>query len=153
MTNNIPKAGVSKIIGLLEFLHDFQDSKDADEVASELKLDLDDILPVIKSSEMLGLVKVKDGQVSLTDLGLKILSQNIPERKEFFKTLILSKTILSKIIKNFGRETVVDRDDFIKFLESEIPEDVALHFEKIIEWGQYIELLKYDRNEDEIEIH
>ncbi|VVB70811.1 Uncharacterised protein [uncultured archaeon] len=152
MTSVIPKAGVSKIIGLLEFLHDFEDKKDADEIASELKLDLDDILPVIKSSEMLDLVKVDDGQIKLTDLGLKLLKQTIPERKEYFKTLILSKTILSKIIKNFGRNTVVKRHDFIKFLEKEVPEDVALHFEKIIEWGQYIELLKYDRNEDEIHI-
>lgn len=151
--NIIPRVGVSKITGLLEFLHDFEDKKDADEIASELKLDLDDILPVIKSSEMLDLIKVKDGQITLTELGLKILKQSIPERKEFFKTLILSKTILSKVIKHFGRNTVIDRKDLIKFLEKEVPEDVAVHFEKIIEWGQYVELLKYDRNDDEIEIH
>src|SRR5207302_4803284 len=47
-----------------------------------LRIDLDELLPIIDTAEYLGLVAVKEGEISLTELGTKAHSSKIAERKK-----------------------------------------------------------------------
>jgi NitT/TauT family transport system ATP-binding protein len=86
-----------QIMGLVEVTAELGALTDFASLADELGDDIDTLLPILDTAEMLGLVEVKKGIVSLTHLGLKfhhasrnkmhLVKQQI-SRLEPFKTAI-----------------------------------------------------------------
>ena len=66
----------------------------------EYSEDLDDILPVIDTSEILGFAVVEEGDVILSKKGLQFVSQGIRGRKK-----IIQERLKSEIIKICKRAT------------------------------------------------
>ncbi len=60
-----------QVIGLVEITGGLGSPIDVSKLADEFGADLAVLLPILDTGEMLGLVKVEKGDVSLTDLGLK----------------------------------------------------------------------------------
>jgi hypothetical protein len=60
-----------QILGLVETTGGLGTDVDAKTLADEFGADLVTLLPILDTGEMLGLVKVEKGEVSLTDFGLK----------------------------------------------------------------------------------
>src|SRR2546430_4718624 len=80
----LPTAGVNRVFGLLDLLRAYNGKTDVANVAIDLRIALDELLPIIDTAEYLGLVAVQQGDISVTDLGKKALNGKIPERKKIF---------------------------------------------------------------------
>lgn len=68
-----------QVIGLVEITGGLGSPIDASRLADEFGSDLAVLLPILDTGEMLGLVKVEKGDISLTDLGQKF--QRISKNK------------------------------------------------------------------------
>ncbi|TMI59496.1 hypothetical protein E6H16_08850, partial [Candidatus Bathyarchaeota archaeon] len=75
-----PSSGVSQVFGLLDVLRAYTGKTSVAKLNIDLHLDIDDLLPPIATAELLELVTVKDGEISLTESGRKILSAKMPAR-------------------------------------------------------------------------
>src|SRR3989442_2857675 len=76
-----PSSGVSQEFGLLDVLRAYTGKTSVAKLNIDLHLDIDDLLPPIATAELLELVTLKDGEISLTESGRKILSAHIPARQ------------------------------------------------------------------------
>lgn len=140
----LPETGVSRIIGLLELVHDNNDKIDVDDLAENLRLDVDDLLPVVKGGEMLGLLKVEKSTVFLTGEGLKLILMKIPERKEEIRKIMLKLDFFKNFVLELTAKKKLNKKDVLKFMKKELSVKEEEKFIKtIIEWGRYAELFNY----------
>ncbi len=140
----LPETGISKIIGLLELVHDNNDKIDVDDLAENLRLDVDDLLPVVKGGEMLGLLKVEKSTVFLTGEGLKLILMKIPERKKEIRKIMLKLDFFKNFVLEITTKKKLNKKDVLKFIKKEMSVKEEEKFIKtIIEWGRYAELFNY----------
>lgn len=66
---DIPKTHYTVLLGFVEVLDDLGGKSDVAGIASKQGLELDDLLPILESGEMLGLIQVSAGDVSITEKG------------------------------------------------------------------------------------
>lgn len=146
----LPETGISRIIGLLEVIHDNQDKADVDDLAENLRLDVDELLPVVKGGEMLGLLKVEKSTVMLTVEGLKLISLKIPERKEEIRKIMLKLDFFKNLILELTTKKKLNKKDVLKFLKKELSSrEEERMIRTIIEWGRYAELFNYSDDNGE----
>jgi NitT/TauT family transport system ATP-binding protein len=140
-----PKASPSELQGLLVLLNEHRGSEDVARLADDLDLEIDEILPSIDYAEALGLVRVVDGRANLTDIGRRLLSASIRERKTILREQLKKTTLFRTILRALesapgGRLTEEDVQRLLAFTTA--PGDSYVL--NIINWGRYAELFRYD---------
>lgn len=131
--------------GLLVLLDEHKGTEDIALLADDLDLEIDEILPSIDYAEALGLVKVVDGRATLTDIGRRLLSASIRERKTILRDQLKKTTLFKTILRAIesapgGRLTEDHLQRLLDFTTA--PSDAYVL--NIINWGRYAELFRYD---------
>ncbi len=148
-----PKATISEIIGLLEVVNDSGGIEDAARLAADFDLELDEILPSIDGAELLGFVRVADGNVELTADAQKLLETGIRDRKKIIRDKVagigIIKELTSKLMESDGRK--MSKKDTLKFLQDRIATaDIERNFRIIINWTRHAGLIGYNSDSEEI---
>jgi len=143
-----PKASPSEMQGLLVLLSEHKGNEDVARLADDLDLEIDEILPSIDYAEALGLVKVVEGRANLTDIGRRMLSASIRDRKTILREQLKKTTLFKTILRALesapeGRLTEDDVQRLLAFTTA--PSDSYVL--NIINWGRYAELFRYDSDE------
>jgi hypothetical protein len=148
-----PKATISEIIGLLEAVNDEGGIEDAARLASDFDLELDEILPSIDGAELLGFVKVTDGNIQLTTEAQKLLDSGIRERKKLIRGKVAEVGII-KELRNKVKEMEehrMSKKETLNFLQKHIStSDIEKYFRIIINWTRHAGLIGYNSDSDEI---
>ncbi|HEX4922311.1 MAG TPA: AAA-associated domain-containing protein, partial [Candidatus Bathyarchaeia archaeon] len=95
----LPTAGVNRVFGLLDLLRAYNGKTDVANLTLDLRIALDELLPIIDTAEYMGLVAVQQGDISLTDVGKKALSGKIPERKKLAHDRLVELEPFSDVIR------------------------------------------------------
>ncbi len=148
----LPHAPISAISGLLERVNDeMYDRVDLYRLADDLHEPLDDLLPSVEASEMLGFALVESGDLSLTPLGQTFAEASIQARKEIFAARIRRVPII-RWIRNMlmaAPDRRMNWDVFQAALALEFPpEEAERQMETAVNWGRYAELFYFDDDED-----
>src|SRR5437667_12021686 len=107
----LPTAGVNRVFGLLDLLKAYNGKTDIATLTIDLRIDLDELLPIIDTAEYLGLVGVQQGEISLTELGTKALNSKISERKKLVHQRLESRELYANIaiqLKQQGQITLTN---------------------------------------------
>jgi NitT/TauT family transport system ATP-binding protein len=78
----MPEARINAVAGLTEKLLEEGGWADLYRLAEELRYELDDMLTIVEAAELLGFVKVAEGDITLTPLGEAFAEASILARKE-----------------------------------------------------------------------
>ncbi len=148
-----PKATISEIIGLLEVVNDSGGIEDAARLAADFDLELDEILPSIDGAELLGFVRVTDGNIELTGDAQKLLDAGIRERKKIIRDKVagveLIKDLRNKLMESPERK--MSKEEALKFLQTRIStSDIESYFRIIINWTRHAGLIGYNSDSEEI---
>ena len=148
-----PKATISEIIGLLEVVNDSGGIEDAARLAADFDLELHEILPSIDGAELLGFVKVTDGNIELTADAQKLLYAGIRDRKKIIRDKVagveLIKDIRNKLMESSERK--MSKGEALKFLQNRIStSDIESYFRIIINWTRHAGLIGYNSDSEEI---
>lgn len=148
-----PKATISEIIGLLEVVNDSGGIEDAARLAADFDLELDEILPSIDGAELLGFVRVADGNVELTADAQKLLETGIRDRKKIIRDKVagveIIKDLTSKLMES--EEHKISKKETLKFLQDKIATaDIESYFRIIINWTRHAGLIGYNSDSEEI---
>ncbi len=150
---SLPPVRIGSIAGLIELLEDRSD-KDLYRLAQELLLEVDDILPIVEASNLLELVSLSEGDISLTSTGQQFIEGNIDERKEIIRQSLLSHIRLVKQIYQFlqaKRNQRIPEELVLDILETHFsPNEARAQLDTVIHWGRYAELYGYDEPSGEI---
>lgn len=149
----LPEVEVGEIIGMLDYLKEEDGRMDIYALASDLNLEIDELVPIIKASELLGFAKVEEGDLILTDLGKTLLKGDENKRKLIFKESLKKLPIFDKFIKLLLKspDQTMDKEDVLEALKQEMgEEDARSTLKTIINLGRYAELIGYNPEEKEI---
>ena len=157
---DIPKVHYSVLLGFLEILDDLGGKSDVAGIASKQGLELDDLLPILESGEMLGLIQVTAGDVSITEKGHLFIVASPKVQKKMLRDVVINLDTFKKLVDLVKRSEKgrISKDEVLEFVSNQ---DVATQsrdgdgsneFDWIVEWGRQALILNYDANEESISI-
>jgi len=94
----VPYARVGAITGFVELISDLGGKTDLFKIGTELYINLEDLLPVVEASELIGFTNYKQGDVELTEDGEKFVEADVLKKKEIFREKVLENVFLIKQI-------------------------------------------------------
>jgi NitT/TauT family transport system ATP-binding protein len=153
----LPRASVDGFSGLLEILRDAGGTADLADLADDLSLEVDDLLPLVDACLLLGFVTAHDGELRLTDVGREFADADIQSSKQLFAQVATERVPLVRTIR-----LALDRADdgalkegfFLDLLRRNYSADEArAQLETAIDWGRYGELYEYAADTAEVTRH
>ena len=140
------------IMGIVDVIYDYGSKADLARIAINLQSDVDDLLPVVDVAEALGLIKVENGDISLTDLGKKFVKAR-PSQKKLILREALRKVepfaTVFKLIesrKEFTAEDLFEELSNIRELSEEYRNPEEIHH-MLLEWLLFTEMVDYNGDE------
>ncbi len=144
----LPHARPGGIAGFMELLADRGGRDDLYKLADELSMDVDDILPIVDASVMLGFAVLNEGDVEITPEGRRFGEADIQMQKEIFREAALKNIAILRLIENTlhaKRDRAIGEEFFRDILDEHFSADeVDRQFETILNWGRYAEIFNYD---------
>ena len=147
-TRALPHTTINELAGLLEHLHEApQQRADIYQLAKDLKVELNALLPLTEAAELLGFATIAQGDITLTPLGETFAEASIQARKEIFATRIRRLPLFKWLLAMLQAADThrLEKDVLTTALELDFPaEEAARQVEVVINWGRYAELLAYN---------
>src|SRR5271169_436768 len=144
----LPHARPGGIAGFMELLVDRGGRDDLYKLADELAMDVDDILPIVDASVMLGFAVLNEGDVEITPEGRQFGEADIQTQKQMFRDAALKNVAILRLIENTlhaKRDHAIGEEFFRDILDEHFSADeVERQFETILNWGRYAEIFNYD---------
>jgi NitT/TauT family transport system ATP-binding protein len=146
ITRALPNAQLGALAGLLEKLVQEGGRVDLYRISGDLVLELDDLLPIVESGDLLGFVTVHDGDLSLTPLGRAYADATILGRKAIVAGRVLRLPTIAWIYETLQQDDNrrVAWDYFHDKLQADFGEKAEKQLDIAISWGRHAELFAYD---------
>ena len=150
----LPDARPGAIAGLLELLKDRGGRDDLYRIAEDLRLELDDLLPIVESATLLSFARLEKGDVEITPAGQAFADADIATRKTLFRQATLTNVTLHQQMRGalVGKaDHRMGLDFFRDLLCRHFSDDEAeRQLATALDWGRYADLFSYDRQADQI---
>ena len=146
VTRALPNAQLSALAGLLEKLVEEGGRVDLYRISGDLVLELDDLLPIVESGDLLGFITVHEGDLLLTALGRAYADATILGRKAIIAGRVLRLPIIAWIYETLQQDDNrrVAWDYFYDKLQADFGEKAEKQLDIAISWGRHAELFAYD---------
>jgi NitT/TauT family transport system ATP-binding protein len=151
-TRRLPPARINALSGLMERLNEEGGRSDLYRLGADLQLELDDLLPVLEASQILGFAQVTEGDALLTPLGKAFAEATILTRKQLVAGRILRQPTILWIFETLRQDDNqrVARSYFLDKLRADFGDEASQQLDLAIRWGRYAELFDFDDDRDEL---
>jgi NitT/TauT family transport system ATP-binding protein len=144
----LPHARPGGVAGLLELLLDKAGRDDIYRLADDLAFEIDDLLPIVDAAQLLGFLKVEEGDAVITAPGEQYANSEILRQKELFRDAALTNVLLLRQIRRAleaKSDHTVPEEFFLDMLDEQFSEEESLRqVETAVTWGRYAELFDFD---------
>lgn len=148
----LPLASVDAVSGLADILAR-EGTRTIANLADDLGLEVDDLLPQVDALEQLGFADVKGGRVGLTELGSEFAAGSIRREKEMFAEAARSRVpLVATIVRTLGKSKShrIGAGFFRDALNRRYNGSYAqAQLDVAVDWGRYSELYTFDADRDE----
>jgi NitT/TauT family transport system ATP-binding protein len=153
----LPHARRGAIAGLLELLNDRGGKDDLYHLAEELRMDVDDLLPIIESATLLAFAKSARGDVEITAAGKAFAEADIHGRKrQFHEAALGNVTLLQQMHSALASKSdhTMPLEFFRDLLREHFSEPEAQRqIETALNWGRYGDILVYYPKADRLALY
>jgi NitT/TauT family transport system ATP-binding protein len=148
----LPHARPGGIAGLLELLQDRGGTEDIYHIADDLRMEVDDLMPIIEAAALLGFAKAIKGDVEITPDGIAFAGADISTRKRLFRDAVLTRVPLLEQM-NRGLSGKSDHKMPLEFFRDVLDEhfsesETERQINTALNWGRYAEIFTYDSESD-----
>jgi len=144
----LPHARPGGIAGLLELLLDRGGRDDMYRLADDLAFEIDDLLPIVDAAQMLGFLKIEEGDAVITPSGEEFANSEILRQKELFRNAAIENVLLLRQIRralDAKSDHTVPEEFFLDMLDEQFSEEESqLQIQTAVTWGRYAELFDFD---------
>jgi NitT/TauT family transport system ATP-binding protein len=150
--------GTNVMSGLMETLaaEPYKGRADLPALAAVLQFEVDDILPLGETLQLLGFAVLEEGDILLTDLGRSFVNVDTDERKRIFGAALRQHVPLANMIRQVLDERWNHRASAVRFrdeLEDHMSASYAADtLRTVIAWGRYAELFSYDEEAEQFSL-
>jgi NitT/TauT family transport system ATP-binding protein len=149
----LPHVGIGELTGFIERLYALGGREDLHDLARDLQLEADELLPLADAADLLGFGDIEEGDVFLTPEGIEFAEAGVQEEKTLFRRQVLPHvTLLSQILDELRAddEHRIREDHILEQLEASFsPGEARRQLDTAIDWGRYAELFGYDDQDGE----
>jgi NitT/TauT family transport system ATP-binding protein len=150
----LPHARRGAIAGFLELLNDRGGKEDLYRVADELRLEVDDLLPIVEAAALLSFARSDKGDVEITPAGKAFAEAGIEARKALFREAALAHvTLLEQMHKAAAAKTdhAMPLEFFRDLLREHFSDEEARRqIDTALNWGRYADIFTYDSEQDRL---
>jgi NitT/TauT family transport system ATP-binding protein len=144
----LPHARPGGMAGLLELLLDKGGRDDIYRLADDLAFEIDDLLPIVDAAQLLGFLKIEEGDAAITPSGAEFANSEILRQKELFRDAAVANVLLLRQIRRAlesKSDHSVPEDFFLDMLDEQFSEEESLRqMETAVTWGRYAEIFDFD---------
>jgi len=144
----LPHSRPGGVAGLLELLLDKGGRDDIYRLADDLAFEIDDLLPIVDAAQLLGFLKIEEGDAAITPSGTEFANSEILRQKELFRDAAVEHVLLLRQIRRAlesKSDHTVPEEFFLDMLDEQFSEEECLRqMETAIAWGRYAELFEFD---------
>ena len=144
----LPHARPGGMAGLLELVLDKGGRDDIYRLADDLAFEIDDLLPIVDAAQLLGFLKVEEGDAVITESGAEFANSEILRQKELFRDAALQNVLLLRQIRRAleaKSDHTVPEEFFMDMLDEQFSEEESLRqIETAVTWGRYAEIFDFD---------
>lgn len=150
----LPHARAGGISGLLEILDGRGGEEDLPDLADDLRLEVDDLMPAVDAAAMLGFAKVERGDVRLTEIGREFANAEVHRSHHIFQEQLLANvpfvvTVLAML--KTKKDSQISREFVLDILDEHFSDSEALRqFETMVDWARYAQLIDYDAAQERL---
>ncbi|MBI1755912.1 MAG: nitrate/sulfonate/bicarbonate ABC transporter ATP-binding protein [Fimbriimonas ginsengisoli] len=155
VTEPLPAAHPGAISGLLEILEEMGGPQDVAVISDRLRMEADDLLPILDAAVLLGFAEVRHGDVAVTRKGHEFAQADTERAPDIFGRQALEFAPLVQMIHEslVVREGPVKDEFFLDILdESYSEEEARAQLDTAVYWGRYAGLYEYDSDEGELRL-
>ncbi len=151
----LPELPMNLMAGLMETLAEqpYRGRADLPMLAGSLQLELDELLPLGESLQLLRFAELEEGDVRLTAEGLRFVQSELDERKQILRASLMKNLPVVTAIRQVLDERWNHRARAERFrdeLEDHMSPDYARQtLQTVISWGRYAELFDFDEEADQ----
>jgi NitT/TauT family transport system ATP-binding protein len=153
----LPHAKRGAIAGFLELLNSRGGKDDLYRIASDLQMDVGDLLPIVEASTLLSFARSERGDVEITPSGKAFAEADIGDRKRLFRDAALARVaILQQMhgVLHGKPDHTMPLEFFRDLLQKHFPDDEAQRqIGTALNWGRYGDIFTYDANSDRLSLH
>jgi NitT/TauT family transport system ATP-binding protein len=152
----LPPARQGAIAGLVELLNDRGGKEDLYRIADELRMEVDDLLPIVEALTLLNFAKSEHGDVELTPDGREYAEADIATRKSLFgRAAVANVPLLQQIASTLATKSnhVMSLEFFRDILRERFSEEeTERQIDTVLNWGRYAEMFAYDSETDTLHV-
>jgi NitT/TauT family transport system ATP-binding protein len=154
----LQRVGTNIMSGLMETLaaEPYDGRADLPALANSLQYEVDDLLPLGETLQLLRFAVLEEGDIQLTDLGRSFVDADTDERKRIFAEALRQHVPLVAMIRQVLDERWNHRASALRFrdeLEDHMSPDYAEDtLRTVIGWGRYAELFSYDEEAEQFSL-
>ncbi|MEU7044191.1 nitrate/sulfonate/bicarbonate ABC transporter ATP-binding protein [Streptomyces varsoviensis] len=148
----LPTASVDGLSGLAELVAHRGGRFDLPDLADDLGLEIDDVLPLVDALELLGLATVSEDDLLLTERGTTFAGADVQQSKKIFAEAAQDVPLVRLITTSLRQNPEGSlRAGFFRDLLAHhyTSEQVAQQLETATDWGRYAELYSFDADPQE----
>src|ERR1035438_6382284 len=153
----LPHARRGAIAGLLELLNDRGGRDDLYRIGDDLRMELNDLLPIVEAASLLSFARLEKGDVEITPEGRAFAEADIATRKRMFREAALAHVALLQQMESCltsKADHAMPLEFFRDLLREHFPDqEVEQQLETALNWGRYSDILSYDRQADRIRLY
>ncbi|MBX9394260.1 nitrate/sulfonate/bicarbonate ABC transporter ATP-binding protein [Streptomyces sp. TRM72054] len=149
----LPRASVDGLSGLAEMVLHRGGRCDLADLADDLGLEIDDLMPQVDALDLLGFTTLSGDDLLLTDTGTTFAGADVQESKKIFAEAVMDHAPLVHLIIRSLRQNPGStlRAGFFRDVLAHhyTSEQVTAQMETATDWGRYAELYAYDAEPQE----
>jgi NitT/TauT family transport system ATP-binding protein len=143
--NLLPHATVGRLLGLIDAMAETPGPDDLYRLAERLRLQLDELHPLIEAARLLGWARVERGDYDLTDEGRQVAEAAVAKRKALFRERVRGLPLVVSILRALASGVPVPRETLLAGLRAHVPPPEAeRQIDTAVNWGRWAELFDYD---------
>jgi NitT/TauT family transport system ATP-binding protein len=150
----LPHARRGAVAGLLEVLNDRGGKEDLFRIAEGLRLEVDDLLPIVEAAVLLDFAKSERGDVELTPAGKAFAEADIETRKTLFReSALVHVTLLRQMHSALTSKSdhAMPLEFFRDLLQDRFSgQEAQRQIDTALNWGRYGDLFNYDSESDRL---
>lgn len=128
--------------------------EDLPKLAESLSLEVDDLLPAIDASALLGFAEVAHGDVMITAAGKEFATAGVHRSHEIFKEQVLKNVpFISTVVEaiRHKKDSGINKEFLLDILDEHFSEsESGRQFQTLVDWGRYAHLFEYNADEERL---
>jgi len=154
----LQRVGINLMAGLMEALaaSPYDGRADLPALAETLHYELDDLLPLGETLQLLRFAVIEEGDIFLTEKGRAFVQADVIGRRTLFTEALRAHVPLANMIRQVLEERWNHRASAVRFrdeLEDHMSPDYAeATLRTVIAWGRYAELFSYDEEAEQFSL-